>query len=613
MAITREQFIDCLSKSGLLSTTEVAALTAHLPADKSGNDATSFASELVKQKKLTPYQASILSQGQVKGLIFGDYKVLDKVGEGGMGLVFKAQHRVLKRIVALKVLHPAVTQSEEAVRRFHREVEAIARLSHPNIITAYDASIQDGIYYLAMEYVDGVDLGRLVKEQGPLIYEKAIDYTAQAARGLEYTHKMGVVHRDIKPSNLLLDTLGTVRILDMGLVRFTDAPAMEGTTAGPDGLTHTGDIMGSFDYIAPEQAIDTKRADARADVYSLGCTLFFLLTGRPPYTGDTSMQKLLAHRETAIPSLRRARSEIPLALDAVFHRMVAKKAEDRYPSMTDVIADLVACQMPTDSTLAERNAAAGTRAFAGGGRAPSSGLAILICGTICILAVLAGNTYLAHAIGTGQLAVPDDVLFIKQVALWTGVGLAAVGVLALVLGGIIGRRLRSAQRGADSANGGSWLRRLLGGLAGAIVGAIGGAVIGGSLAKAEPANTRLVGSVIVGAFVGAALGGRRNWLIVVGCALAGYFVGHEVGVRGLSLTALGLEVQLQEDSVAVAGFAIVGAIVGAVLGAERRHANHVSKPAMTNPKTPTGAGLNATVSGDDIAGSKTVRRLSGKS
>jgi serine/threonine protein kinase len=607
LAITREQFIDCLSKSGLLSATEVAAVTANLAADKTANDATSFASELVKQKKLTPYQASILSQGQVKGLIFGDYKVLDKVGEGGMGLVFKAQHRVLKRIVALKVLHPAVTQSEEAVRRFHREVEAVARLSHPNIITAYDASIQDGTYYLAMEYVDGVDLGRLVKEQGTLSYDKAVDYVSQAARGLEYTHKMGVVHRDIKPSNLLLDTLGSIRILDMGLVRFTEAPLPEGSATGPDGLTHTGDIMGSFDYIAPEQAIDTKRADARADIYSLGCTLYFLLTGRPPYAGDTSMQKLLSHRETAIPSLRRARPEVPLALDAVFHRMVAKKAEDRYASMGDVLADLVACRMPSDSTLASQNAAAGTRVSSG---RSSSGLAILICGTICILAVLAGNIYLAQQIGTGQLTVPDDVLFIKQVALWTGVGLAGFGVLTMALGSLLARLFR-AQRGGE-ANGGSWLRRLLGGLAGSIVGAIGGAVIGGALARIEPANMRLLGSVGVGAFVGAALGGRR-WLIVVGCALVGYFVGQQVGVQGLHLDSLGWEVQLPPDTVAAAGFAIVGAIVGAVLGAERRHNHHSTKANGSNADTQTGPGLKAALSDDDIAASKTVRRLSGRS
>src|SRR4029077_10570670 len=144
-------------------------------------------------------------QGQAKGLIFGEYTVLDKLGEGGMGLVFQAQHRYLKRTVALKVLHRAVTTSEEAVKRFRREVEAMARLSHPNVVAAYDANQQEGTYYIVMEYVDGTDLSRLVKEGGVLPVDKAVDYILQAGHGLEHAHKKGVVHRDIKPSNLVLD------------------------------------------------------------------------------------------------------------------------------------------------------------------------------------------------------------------------------------------------------------------------------------------------------------------------------------------------------------------------------------------------------------------------
>jgi hypothetical protein len=180
----------------------------------------------------------------------------------------------------------------------------------------------------------------------------------------------------------------------------------------------------------------------------------------------------------------------------------------------------------------------------------------------------------------------------------------------MVLGSLLARRLRAAQR--SEANGGSWLRRLLGGLAGSIVGAIGGGVIGSALARIEPANMRLVGSVGVGAFVGAALGGRR-WLIVVGCALVGYFVGQQVGVQGLHLDSLGWEMQLPPDTVAAAGFAIVGAIVGAVLGAERRHNHHAAKANGSNADTQTGPGLKAALSDDDIAASKTVRRLSGRS
>ncbi|MBL8793491.1 MAG: serine/threonine protein kinase [Planctomycetia bacterium] len=600
MVISREQFVECLNKSGLLSATEVMALQSHLP-DKQPGDGSAVASELVKQKKLTAYQAQVLAQGQSRGLVFGDYKVLDKLGEGGMGLVYKAQHRYLKRTVALKVLHPAVTQSEEAVRRFHREVEAVARLTHPNIITAYDASVQDGTYYLAMEYVDGIDLGRLAKEQAPLPVPKVVDYILQAARGLEYSHRVGVVHRDIKPSNLLLDTDGRLRILDMGLVRFTDAPQSTGSATGPDGLTQTGDIMGSFDYIAPEQAIDTKRADARADVYSLGCTLYYLLVGKPPYSGDTSMQKLLAHRENAIPSLRKARPEAPLALDAVFHRMVAKKAEDRYASMTEVIADLEACLQRPDARPTQIMSGVAPLA---NGRAGGSGWWMLLCGTAAILAAQVGSIVLAQQAGQQQWAIPQDILSVSTWGLLAGIGLTGIGVLAMLAGELAGRRLRQSQASADE--GPSLGRWLLGGLAGTALGALGGALVGGALAHAPAAEVRLAGGVAVGLFVGAALGGRRNWLIALGGALVGCFVGLEIGARGFAFDGFGLTLDLPAEHAAMAGLALVGSIAGAALGCERR--TSLPSAARTNGGEPAQVSQDGR---DDVAASKTVRRLSG--
>jgi eukaryotic-like serine/threonine-protein kinase len=288
-------------------------------------------------KKLTAFQAQQIYQGKGKHLVLGNYVALDKLGQGGMGMVLKAEHRRMKRVVALKVLSPNVTKTPEALRRFQREVEAAARLNHPNIVTAFDADEAGGTHFLVMEYVEGTDLSALVKKNGPLPIEKALPCVIQAARGLELAHGRGIVHRDIKPANLLLDHAGTIKILDMGLARIESAGAQQ------DQLTGTGQIMGTVDYMAPEQAMDTKSADARADIYSLGVTLWYLLTGRALYDGDTTVMKLMAHQNKPVPSLRGACPAASPALEAVFNRMVAKTPNARYQSMGEVIADLERC------------------------------------------------------------------------------------------------------------------------------------------------------------------------------------------------------------------------------------------------------------------------------
>jgi len=609
VAITLDQARDCLTRSGLLSPAELSAFQDALPAEQRPTDAQAFTSELVRQKKLTAYQASVIQQGQSKGLVFGEYTVLDKLGEGGMGMVFQAQHRYLKRMVALKVLHATITQSEEAVKRFRREVEAIGRLSHPNVVAAFDANQQEGIYYFVMEYVDGTDLSKLVKDQGLLPVEKALDYVLQAARGLEHAHQKGVVHRDIKPSNLVLDVDGRIKILDMGLVRFTDPKRPDSGSTDGEGLTQTGDIMGSFDYIAPEQAIDTKRADQRADIYSLGCTLYFLLVGKPPYSGDTSMQKLLAHRENAIPSLRRLRTEVPLALDAVFHHMVAKKPEDRYACMGDVVADLEACQLHRD-TPTEKLSAPALRSSDGVTRS-GAGRLLVVCGTVCILTVLAVDALLTYQLAMSGVPAPEGSLHFQGWALALGAAMVALGVLLSVIASV-GRRLTAGSRPAQAlrlgemiAAGGRWLLRAL---AGVIVGSIGGAAVGAALAINGSDQIRTVGATCVGVFVGAALGRRRAWLAIIGCGLVGYFAGSEMGRRGLSLTSIGIDLVLDGVTVAVLGFGIVGAVVGAVLGAEGRDPAAVRRRGEpeTKPLPPV-----APPEKDGVASGKTVRRVAG--
>ncbi len=337
-----EQFIQCWTDSGLTPASEIQATLATLTHPQRV-DARCLAIALVQRGSLTPYQASVLYQGKVWGLILGNYVVLEKLGAGGMGLVFKAEHRRMKRIVALKVLPPAVTDTPGALQRFQREVEAAARLNHPNIVHASDADEAQGVHFLVMEFVDGIDLSRLVKRDGPLSVARAVDCVLQAARGLEHAHAAGIVHRDVKPSNLLVDGKGVVKVLDMGLARM-DAAAGNSAAPTKEELTHSGSILGTSDYMSPEQAVNTKRADRRSDIYSLGCTLHYLLTGRPPYAGETLMEKLLAHREQPIPSLRDARPEAPAALEAVFQRMAAKRPEDRYPSADAVIAALAMCR-----------------------------------------------------------------------------------------------------------------------------------------------------------------------------------------------------------------------------------------------------------------------------
>jgi serine/threonine protein kinase len=337
MAMTVQEFIERLSQSGLMSAAEVSTFQDSLPPDKQPKDVPQLARALVRHGKLTKYQAQAVYEGKTKGLVFGEYVVLDKLGEGGMGVVLKAQHRRMDRLVAIKVLSSAAMKQAGAVERFHREVQAAAKLMHSNIVTAFDAAEHQGMHYLAMEYVEGSDLATLVKDHGPLPVSQVVECILQAARGLQYAHSKGIVHRDIKPANLLLDKEGTVKILDMGLALIAGAEAALG---GPERLTATGQVMGTCDYMSPEQALDSHLADHRTDIYALGCTLYRLLTGHPPYQGQTLMQILLAHQQAPIPSLSTARREAPAELDACFQRMVAKEPGDRQQSMADVVAEL---------------------------------------------------------------------------------------------------------------------------------------------------------------------------------------------------------------------------------------------------------------------------------
>jgi serine/threonine protein kinase/formylglycine-generating enzyme required for sulfatase activity/Leucine-rich repeat (LRR) protein len=334
-----KQFLELAESTGVLAPDVIATLKSQWPEARRGEDAGGLARELAQQGKLTKYQAAGLYQGKPKGLVLGKYLLLDRLGAGGLGTVFKGQHRQTGQIVAIKVLSPAATRSPDSVRRFQREAEAASRLNHPNIVRALETGEVDGQHFMVMDYVEGVDLSNYVKKQGPLPLEQAVGCTVQVARALAYAHEQGVIHRDIKPGNLMLGRDGQIKILDMGLARLND-PATAGTSQAAEGLTQTGQVMGTVDYMAPEQALHTRLADARADVYSLGCTFYRLMTGKIPYEADSLVMKILAHREKPIPSLRASIPTVPVATDLVLQRMLAKKPEDRHQTMTELADDL---------------------------------------------------------------------------------------------------------------------------------------------------------------------------------------------------------------------------------------------------------------------------------
>jgi hypothetical protein len=270
------------------------------------------------------------------------YRITRLLGQGGMGAVYLAEHTIMGRPVALKVIHPRYTASPTAVERFRREVRAAGKLSHPNIVAAYDADHAGSTHFLVMEFVEGQTLAAYVHETGPLPVEEACGYVLQAAQALKYAHEKGMVHRDIKPDNLMRTPAGEVRVLDFGLARLAESADVPpaGPAAANPALTAAGSVMGTPDYMAPEQAKDSSAADIRSDIYALGATLFHLLTGTVPFPGGAAADKLRRHELEPAPPVSAVRAGVPPGLERLVARMLAKRPEHRPQTPAEVVRRL---------------------------------------------------------------------------------------------------------------------------------------------------------------------------------------------------------------------------------------------------------------------------------
>jgi serine/threonine protein kinase len=341
--IDRQTFLANVRQSGLLADSRMAPVLKALPANAPGQ---SVARALVEAGLLTRFQAERLLAGRVHGFLLGPYRILDQLGRGGMGRVYKAEHRTMGRTVALKVFAPNMLNTGRALELFQREVRAIAQIGHPNIVTAYDANEENGRHYLVLEYVDGPNLDQLVRKQGPLPVGQACDYIRQAANGLQCAHNAGMIHRDIKPANILVQrrgpqdgTPGLVKISDFGLARL-QAPAVGDTSHPGTIFAKENTVMGTPDYLSPEQARSLHRTDIRSDLYSLGCTFYFLLTGRVPFPGGSAVDKLIRHGSEEPEPLSDFRSDVPPAVTAIVTRLMAKDPVDRFQTPAELAAAL---------------------------------------------------------------------------------------------------------------------------------------------------------------------------------------------------------------------------------------------------------------------------------
>jgi serine/threonine protein kinase len=334
---TTDHFLEIARKSGAVDLQRLDAVLDHLRAEGTvPTEPKQLAAQLVRNGVLTRFYAEQFLRGVWRGFTIGKYRILDRIGSGGMGIVYLGEHKLMGHRVAIKVLPLTLAAHPWFLKRFYREAQAVAALNHPNIVRAHDVGQDDKLHFLVMEFVDGSSLQDIVGRNGPMDVTRAAHYIRQAALGLQHLHDVELVHRDIKPGNLLLNREGTIKILDLGLARFF----RDQNELSPGKSTERA-MVGTDDYLAPEQIVNSDDVDIRADIYSLGATMYFLLTGNSPFEDVTmAYQKLLRHLAQRPKPIREVRPEVPAPLAAVVEKMMAKNPWERYQTPTAVVAAL---------------------------------------------------------------------------------------------------------------------------------------------------------------------------------------------------------------------------------------------------------------------------------
>ena len=334
IATSSKEFLELVRRSKLVDA-ERLLLTVNVCRERNNGklpSARHLADAFIEEELLTSWHCGKLLNRKYKGFFLGKYKLLGHLGRGAMSSVFLAEHVLMQRKVAIKILSRHRVNDSSYLARFQLEAKAAAALDHPNVVRAYDVDNQGNQHYIVMEYVPGKDLQQIINEEGPLDVDLAANYLHQAAKGLDHAHEAGLVHRDVKPANLLVDDKGLLKILDMGLVSFGD------TTKTSLTITYAENVLGTADYLAPEQAINSHTADARADIYSLGCVAYFLLTGRPPFTDSNIAQCIARHQSETPEPITKERPDCPPKLSEYCFKMMAKNKADRFQSAAEVSA-----------------------------------------------------------------------------------------------------------------------------------------------------------------------------------------------------------------------------------------------------------------------------------